>query len=352
MALKGTASFDVYGTSNITDQFVSCGPGAIVPGAGRCGSAAFHGTTAGGSGPSIGVTTSEISGYAGFAYNPDGFNVTNTFSLGSTGVGAASIWAFLRVNDNGSIALWKGVNYLIGTQLAVTPAGLLSTSHYTHIGWEFKQGTSGYMRVYVNKQLVADTGIVNMLAVFTDGLPFGRIDWTPLGYIDDLYWGDTDASDPLNPWVSILQIGDQHVEGQLPLTDAVGGGGTFRDFACSTGTDHGALLDENPPNGDTDYVSSSTLNARESVRYPIIIPTTGGVTSIQHMPNLLKTTFADRLIANGVYSHGALSLGVDQAPAQTNYKYYPQLFAANPVIAAPWSIADTNAEEAVLKITG
>jgi hypothetical protein len=345
MALKGSESWDLYGDSDITDYFVSVGLGTIVAGAGRCGSAAFKGTAAIGSGPTAGVTTSSDSGFAGWATSPTGFGVTTNFSINSP-LNSFPL-AFIRVLADGSVDLWKGVNGSIGTRIGTTPAGLISISHYTHVGVEWKISTSGYLRVYINGHLAADSGTINMFTPFTSG-GWSSLSWTPIGFIDDLYWGDGDTSDPLNPWASFL--GDLRVEGQLCLTDAVGGGGTFRTWTPSTGTDHGALLDENPPDDDTTFVSSGTIGQRESVKFANITPTTGAVYGIKAMPNMVKTTFADRTVQVGAYVAATEAYQPAQALAQTTYKYYPAMMGYNPVAAVPWTISTANSMEPIVKI--
>lgn len=343
MAFLMMSSFDIFGTADMTDYFVSVGSGAIVPGAGRCNTAAWTGFSAVGSGPQAGVNATTLSGYAGYAYFPTGFTTLGSFTVLR---GDGTPLCFLRHEPNGSISGWKGFNTILGGVVCQTPAGLVPTGHYSHIGAEWLISTSGYLRIYVNGHLAADSGTVNMTTFFTSG-QWSILSWTPTGFIDDLYGGDT-AVLATNPWAAFL--GDLHIEGQLCLTDAVGGGGTFREFTPSAGTDHGALLDENPPNDDTDYVESLTVNQRETVKFPSIIPGSGTIYAYQAMPNGLKTTFSGRDVANLIYSGGTLDVGTTLGLAQTNYRYYPQVYGYNPVTGAPWSIAQVNAAENGVKV--
>jgi hypothetical protein len=344
MAFRGGSSFDCFGTGNMTDFFVSTGVGSIVAGQGRCGSAAWRGTAADGSGPVAGVNATTLSGFCGFAGKPEGFSTTAYWEvLRADG----TVLAFLIADPSGRIEGWKGANTILGTRVCQTGATQMQVGHYTAIGVEWLISTSGYLRIYINGTLAANSGTVDMTTFFSSG-QWGALSFTPVGYIDDLYWGDTDTSDPLNPWAAYL--GDLHAEGQLCLTDAIGGGGTFREWTPSTGTDHGALLDENPPDGDTSYVASQTVTQRESVKFSNIIPNTGSVYAIQHLPYMEKTSFAARTIQVGAYVSATESYQTAQSPGQTNYRYYPALLGYNPVAAAPWSIATANSEEALIKI--
>jgi hypothetical protein len=341
--LKGMESFDIYETAQINQYFGGAGPGSIEAGAGRCGTAAWHGTAAAGSGPFIGVTDGSIdSGYAAMAYKPVGFNVNANFSIISPDNGFPVL--FIRVLSSGAVDLWKGVNTIIGDFLATTPAGLLSIGTYTHIGVEWKHGASGYLRVYINGLLAADSGIVNTFTSFSGGT-WSSIAFDPEGWIDDLYWGDASGAAPWNAF-----FGDCHVEGQVARTDAASGGGTYKEWAPSTGTDHGALVDEIPPDDGATYVSSPTAGETDTFKFPAIVPLTGPVYAIQLMPNMLKTQFETRTICNCVVSGGTLVTGVTQALAATSFKYYPQIYGPNPVTGAPWTVATANTMEGGVQV--
>ena len=67
--------------------------------------------------------------------------------------------------------------------------------------------------------------------------------------IGDLIVLNTSGSAPYND-----HMGEQRVECLFPNAS-----GTTTDFSLSTGSNHAALLDEVPPNGDTDYVQSNTV---------------------------------------------------------------------------------------------
>jgi len=344
MALLGMESFDIYGTADIDDYFTNHGLGSIAGGAGRCGSAAWLGTAAIGSGPDIGVNATTRGGFCGFAMNPNGFSSVACWTINDD----AFPCAFLRSNPDGSLSFWKGPNTTLGTEMIRTAANFVHVGLYTHIGLEWMITSSGYCRIYVNGNLAKDSGTVNMIGNGIFDGQWRTIGFVPSGYVDDCYWGDTNTGDPLNPYGSFL--GDTHIEGQNCLTDAAGGGGTYRDFTLSGGTDHGILLKSNPID-ITKYVTSSTVGNKETVKYANIIPTTGVVYAIQTMPNAVKNTFSDRHIANIVYNGSTLSLGTDQTLAQTNQRYYPQMYAKNPATSTAWTIATTNASQNGIQIT-
>ena len=84
---------------------------------------------------------------------------------------------------------------------------------------------------------------------------------------------------------------------------------------------------------------------------PSITPNTGAVYGVQYLPNLLKTSYADRTIVVGVYSAASTAYSsTTQAPGQTTYRYYKEVFAYNPVAAAAWTINGVNNAQPILKI--
>src|SRR5262245_46185372 len=192
MAFLGCASFDVYGTGNITDDFTAVGLGSIVAGQGRCGTAAWHGTAAIGSGPFMGVAAGGLGGWMGAAYKPDGYGIVMDWAIaGPTGFALA----FIRLMADGSVQGWAGVNTIIGNLVCATPPALTHIGHYSAIGVDFLISTSGYMRIYVEGHLYADSGTVNMHTFYSFG-QWSGMSWTPSGYVDDLMWGDNVTTDP------------------------------------------------------------------------------------------------------------------------------------------------------------
>ena len=347
MGVIGAEGFDSIALADITDYWQAVGANSsIVAGAGRCGSSAFRNTSANGNGPSIGVTTSNAGGYAAWAYNPDAFGVTANFEVQAADSG---VLLFARVLTDGSVDIWKGPNTTLGTLLGATPAGLVSTGHFTHIGieWVFN-ATTGLVRIWINKPLggtpdFESTGI-NTTNTWTSG-QWRNIAYLPKGYIDDLYWGDASGAGIDNTF-----MGDLRVEEQVALTDAVGGGGFYRQWTPSSGSDHGALVDEIPPNDGTDYVASGTIGQIDSFKFPPITPLTGSVYAVLLMPNMVKSVPGGRQVANFVRSGGSDFAGTAQSIAQTTYRYYPQMYALNPNGSVAWTVTSVNAMEGGVKI--
>ncbi len=200
------------------------------------------------------------------------------------------------------------------------------------------------MRIYVDGDIQFDSGTINTTNIWTSG-QWQTLYWQLIGYSDDYYWGDTTGAAPQNAF-----MGDCHVQGQVALTDAdSSGGGTYKEWTPLTGTDHGAMVDEIPPDDGATYVWGSDVGLRETFKFPSIIPTVGTIYGVQLMPNALKTDAGPKEIANLVLS-GSLEVGDTQALATTNYRYYPQTYQRNPATSAVWSVSTVNAMQGGLKI--
>lgn len=347
MSWLGSCAFDTFGVvGNITDYAQSLASGcSLVSAAGRCGSVALYNINSLGGGPTFGVTTTEEGGYFGFAYAPDAFHVTSTVDITAA---TGQILGFIIVQSDGSIAFWKGPNTILGTLIGTTAAGLISLGHYSYIGVEFKfNAATGYVRIYVDQPSAADGGVAayNSGAVnTTNGSTSGQwraLVFNPKGYTCDYDFGDTAGAAPHNAY-----RGDNRVEGQLPLTDAVGGPATDRDWTPSTGTDHGALLDEVPPNDATDYLESGTVGNKETSRYPALGILAGTIYGIQNMPNMVKTDPGGRQVQGINLVNGVETLGTAAGIAQTNYKYYPTRYPLNTT-----DVAAINATESGVKVS-
>ena len=338
------AAYDYITLAQVTDYAQSIDANcSIVQDAGRCsGQAALRCTGATGGGPVYGVTTAVSSGWGHVAYKPEAFIVTDTINIITSD---GSILMFFRVLADGSVDVWKGPNTTLGTLLGATAAGLVSTNHYFSLGYEFKfDAATGYARIYINQPMGGTpdfaSGSVDTTNVWTSGQWRG-FEFDPKGYICDVQGGDTAGSAPHNAF-----MGDIRVEAQLPLTDAVGGNATNRDFTPSTGTDHGAILDANPPTA-TPYLESGTATQKETSRYPALSIAAGTVYGIQAMPHVVKTAPGGRQIqAINLTGPGVETLGTVVGVAETNYRFYASFFALNTT-----DVAAVNATQNGVKVS-
>lgn len=349
MSLLGSESWDLItpDASHIPDYWTSSGNVTIIPGAGRCGTAGLGTNTVGGLAATIGVNAQTTGGYMGHALFID--NTNNPVNMLVQTIDGTTQLMCLGMPD-GSYRVQTGPTTALGTVLGATPPGLWHTNRYHHLGFQWILGDvgSGAAQVFVDGvQWFSITGVKTTSGPFSIPSTVWRLlsfSWRGVG--DDHYWGDTAGAAPWNAF-----LGDLRVEGQVALTDAVGGGGFYREFTPSTGTDHGALLDDIPPNDDVDFVSGSTVGLRETVKFPNITLASGSVLGIQLMPNVIKTLSGDRQIACMARRAGIDAVGTSQGVSQTQYTYRAQMFQVDPTSGIAYTAATANASEGGIQIT-
>jgi hypothetical protein len=163
-------------------------------------------------------------------------------------------------------------------------------------------------------------------------------------FIDDFYLCDTSGPAPQNTF-----LGMPKVETLFPQTDAVAGGSNA-GLTPSTGTDHGALVDEIPPN-TTDYNSSATVGVKDTYNYPPRALTTGAIFGVQTNPYAAKSDTSGRQYCSVIRTGGADYDGqILQAQATPTYQYFSEVWSQNPNTLTAWTTADIAAIQAGMKI--
>ena len=162
-------------------------------------------------------------------------------------------------------------------------------------------------------------------------------------YLDDLYLADGTGPAPQNTF-----LGPVRVETLLPQTDAVQAGSNA-GLTPSQGTDHGALVDEVPPN-TTDYNSSATVGAKDTYNYPPM-SLHGAILGVQTNLYVQKSDAAARTVCAVVRSGGTDFDGANVAPL-TTFRYFSEVRGLNPATGAAWSENAIATLEAGMKVTG
>jgi len=133
-------------------------------------------------------------------------------------------------------------------------------------------------------------------------------------------------------------IGDQAVKTDVPTSDS-----TPLNFTRG-GTDSGASfsqVDEIPPNGDTDYIFSSTVGHISHFGFPAAVATTIKALIVNMVAR--KTDGSARSIRASCKSGATTGdSGVD-LPLSTNYFMYQGIFENDPATGNPWTLANLNA---------
>jgi hypothetical protein len=158
---------------------------------------------------------------------------------------------------------------------------------------------------------------------------------------DDVYMLDGTGSSPYNDF-----LGDVRVQSLFP-----GGNGNSSVLVGSDGNsiDNYLLVDEASPNGDTDYVESSTVGDKDTYAFGNLTPAAGTVYAVQLLPYARKTDAGVRSIKT-VARHSATEEDSADLTLSTSYQYFEDIRTTKPG-GGTWSISDVNGAEFGCKIS-
>lgn len=139
-------------------------------------------------------------------------------------------------------------------------------------------------------------------------------------------------------------LGDHAVDRLLPST----GNGTNTAWSLSTGSDHGALVDENPMN-ESDYVYTSTINAVDTFNYPAMA--LGGTVKAVQVVLFAKAAVAGvrQLTATCVISGTTYAHGTPQVLG-SDWTCYRFVFLVSPATGIAWTTAEIDGAEFGAKV--
>jgi hypothetical protein len=122
----------------------------------------------------------------------------------------------------------------------------------------------------------------------------------------------------------------------------VPGAGTHQGWTPLTGTDHGAMVDESAPDGDTTYNTASAAATDSYLHSALTL--TGAINGVQVNPYWRKTDAGTCTARTIVRTGGTTYPGTTQSPL-TTYSVMPEVVERNPNTAADWLAAAVNAAE-------
>jgi hypothetical protein len=141
-------------------------------------------------------------------------------------------------------------------------------------------------------------------------------------------------------------LGDTHIEAIYPT-----GPGTYTDFALG-GTTPAATnwesQDDATPNDEQDYVTSTTVDAKDSYQFGDLGVTTGDIPAVLVHNRLRKEQGGNRTYA-ALARTGGVDLDGPTKGMSTDYYTWPTILETKPGGGA-WTIADVNAAEFGLRI--
>lgn len=309
-----------------------------------------------------GTVTAGTGRFGGASLHTDGGNNTGTFTLpvatrskvgvhiGWRGQTIANMLALLAFRESGTAHVtfnFSATNRLQALRPGATHVGtrvLLPDVWYGFEMYVEVHDTAGVIKAWIDGLLELDVSGV-------DTRNGGS------GFVNELFWsssfaGQTARYDDLviyddQTTATTAPIGDIRVETPLPNAN-----GSSSQLVGSDGnsTDNYLLVDETPPNGDTDYVESSTVGDKDTYNMGALAVTSGTILAVQARLYARKTDAGARQVTP-VYrlSGGTEADGTTQnlASSYTSIIDTPQETKPG---GGAWSIADVNGMEIGVKV--
>lgn len=267
--------------------------------------------------------------YYPLAYPGGTYNATAMISWGTSYLTAVTF------NSSGAIQLFTAWDSPYTTLRYTSGPGIIAPNTWYGIEVEmFVSGTVGTLSVWVNgTQVVTATGLV------TDSNSTGYVNTVQLGdgaigcYYDDYRLWDNTGS---------YQNAPAGVDSQL-VTKLPSGAGAYTNWTPNGAAANWQCVDDNPPDGDTTYVSCSTTGTAGTDEYTM---PTAGFTAAPLMVTarscVRKDDSATRTLSIGV--GGTIGATVGSAYTLTSsYAFTDACISLNPDTSGAWTAAAADA---------
>jgi len=249
--------------------------------------------------------------------------------------------ANLYAHSDGRISIRRGTTVLGTTTQVLVPGRF----YYVELKAATAAGTGGSAEVRVDGVTwLALTGVNTQggSVAGCDRFVIGQPESNNQGWsyqFDDLYVADTaGGADEVTDFA-----GDTRVQCVSP--DAAGAHG---DWTPNTGTDWQAV-DERPSNGDTDYISSSTVGQTSTFSLASVVGTQSRVRGVQVSLYVRKDDAGTRAVAPVARSGATDDVGTPAAVGSA-YGYVSQIFTTDSGGAA-WTASSVDAAEFGVQLT-
>ncbi|MHA2066927.1 MAG: hypothetical protein ACXABY_21380, partial [Candidatus Thorarchaeota archaeon] len=267
----------------------------------------------------------------GFAHKQTSVQSSEFLRIGGNGTDTN----FVRVQHNSS----SGTRLLTnGTIRAYSSINDKDTDwHFYEIKASINSSTgAGDVTIRIDGEIAISVQGVPMETTSPTGFQFVDLYTSSTAtYYDDLYIIDT-STGPNNDWIGEVRIESLQPDGTTS---------TNTDLTPSAGSNY-QNVDESPPNSDTDYNSSSTVNHMDT-------HTTAGLTGPASVKTVYgiqvntwsrKTDSADRDVAPVVLSNVTTVSGTSIPVTQT-YNYYFDHWETDPDTGSAWTESGINSAE-------
>jgi hypothetical protein len=238
------------------------------------------------------------------------------------------------------------------TAVLGTGTTVLNTNQWYYVEWKWKITdtiASGEMEVHLDDVIeinITSGDSKNSANAYATGMRLGGADGvgnTGLAgtYGTDLYWFDLTGSE------NNARTGPVRVQTLMPTGD-----GNSSQFTGSDGNsvNNSLLVDETTPNGDTDYVESSTLNHKDTYATADTVAATNTihVVAVNHVAK--KTDTDPREIVAVTRISGTDYEASANKVLSTGYLNHQSFFPLDPAAASVWTKSVVDAAEFGLKV--
>ena len=325
--IKRIESFDHFVTADAVKKGWTLSSSAVISaGNGRNSTASLRVTTTGSLGECVvGVTNSGRTGGVGFACRCTTLP-SSDLQLVAVREGAVD-HANIMLLATGALRVRRGT-----TTIATSGTTPITGATYHYIEFAFTiHDTTGTYDVRVNGASVVSGSSADTQSGST-GIWNGFGFWGPNTVstthdVDDLYVAD-----------DLTFRGDHRIVCLLPST----GNGMHTAWTPSTGTDHGALVDDASPN-TTDYVTSSSAGAVDSYNFPAV-GVAGTVAGVQQSLYCKAEVAGVRLLKPRQIIGGSPYDGTG-ALLPADWTYLTEFYPTSPATATAWTVAEIDAAE-------
>lgn len=244
----------------------------------------------------------------------------------------------VRLTSAGELAVYRDA-----TSLATTSGLGLAINTWYYI--EFKvvcdDSTGSYeLRVDVTSRLSA-SGIDTKAGSHTYHDRFQMVGLSSGACrLDDIYILDGSGS------ANNDFLGKRRVVGLFPTSDVVG----YQDFTCSSGSDHYALVDENPVNDDTDYIESSMTGHKDLWNHSALSGTGTSIAGIQINSMARESDATSLSLSTLIKSVATEDAGSAEVIASANYRYLKRISETDPATGVAWTVSGLNSAQFGVKV--
>jgi hypothetical protein len=253
------------------------------------------------------------------------------------------------VNADKSFSVWRcsgggGPGLYSGTVLATSAVNKATLRAWMTIAWKgVVHASAGSVALVVNGETLCTlTGLDTHNVTTTLSKVFLGAGGSTAVQFDDWWIGDQSGT-RLNDF-----LGDRVVESQV----AQAGNGHYTEWAPSTGSDHGALVDDAASDGDTTHNAADTIGRRDTYTFPAT-SRVDSVDAVRVTAILRKEGAGTRAVA-GLTRVGGTTDTIDGTDQYLSTGYAGYVIAdlpVNPVTTDPWLVADVDAIEVGPQVT-